>query len=94
MAMLQALTANRLRDGQVVFLTRTSGWAGQLAQAALADSDAAAAQLLASGQAAEQRCEVVGPYLIEVRSQDDQIVAAELRERIRATGPTIDGSFV
>lgn len=85
---LQAVTANRLADGAVVFLTAASGWSVRLADAALADTPDAAAALLAAGEAAQAASVVVGPYLFAVRRDGVGIAAISLRERIRAEGPT------
>ena len=87
--MTQVLTANRLGDGRVVFLTPTGGWSPDLNDACLVADEDAAAELSAVGALAEAACTVVGPYLIEVRAQDGRLEAAAIREAIRAAGPTV-----
>ena len=87
--MPKIVTANRLGDGQVVFLTGTAAWSARLADAAVADDDAFAAELLAAGEQAERDCAVVGPYLIEVTGRGDTLRAVAIRESIRANGPTV-----
>ena len=54
--MPQAVTANRLRDGLVVFLTADGGWSEGVGDAARADDDDAAATLLATAEAASEAC--------------------------------------
>jgi hypothetical protein len=87
--MLRVLTANRLGDGRVVFLTTTGDWSPDLNAACTAEDDDAAAELMAVGELAETNCVVTGPYLIDVTNDQGEIRAAAIREAIRATGPTI-----
>ena len=92
--MTQVLTANRLGDGRVVFLTPAGDWSPDLNDARTAGDAAAAAQLSAAGALAETACRIVGPYLIEVRDRDGRLEAAAIREAIRAAGPTVSaGQF-
>jgi Protein of unknown function (DUF2849) len=85
---LQMLTANRLRDGDVVYW-RAGGWVEAFEQgdvfAAEADADAAldAARKFVAGNV------VVNPYLFEVRAEADGVVPVKEREIIRAAGPTV-----
>lgn len=85
--MLQIVTANRLRDGRVVFLTASSQWSESVTESAVAADEDAATRLLAVGDEAERRCEVIAPYLIEVEGPTLRPVA--MREAIRAKGPTV-----
>ncbi|MDJ0928393.1 MAG: DUF2849 domain-containing protein [Gammaproteobacteria bacterium] len=87
--MTQVLTANRLGDGQVVFLTADGNWSTAIGDSLVAADDAFAEELLALGQRAERECEVIGPYLIEVRQEAGTIEAVAIREAIRANGPTV-----
>jgi len=92
--MTQALTANRLGDGRVVFLTSTGDWSADLGAARTADDVDDQAELNAIGEQAEADCVIVGPYLIEVRISNGTIEAVEIRESIRAKGPTVQaGQF-
>ena len=84
---MQVVTANRLRDGAVVYCSAT-GWTIALADARLADG-AEADALLAAAQAAPKPLPVVAPYLIEVAVTDGVPRPLSLRERIRAAGPTV-----
>lgn len=85
----QILTANRLGDGRVVFLTVAGTWSTGLAGADIAADDAGFARLEAKGKDDEAARLVVGPYLIEVAEIDGIVEPLRLRERIRAGGPTV-----
>ncbi|MFZ1414489.1 MAG: DUF2849 domain-containing protein [Defluviicoccus sp.] len=84
----QILTANRLRDGIVVFLARDGGWSERIGDSRVADDETSRAELVAAGERAVAARAVVGPYLIEVSVSGGHIRAVRLRERIRAEGPT------
>jgi hypothetical protein len=80
---LQALTANRLADGDVVFWSG-DGWVEQFADARLFEAEAPAQAALASAKALPTL--LIDPYLIAVA--DDGAAPVSFRERIRALGPT------
>ncbi len=84
----KVVTANRLRDGAVVFLTEAGDWSLAIDDGAVAQDDERAAALLAIGAAAAAAQVVVAPYLVEVTADGD-IVPLTYRERIRAFGPSI-----
>lgn len=85
---LQAITANRLTDGLVVFYGSEGGWVDLLSKAKIVDSAEEAEKLLASVTKATLT-EVVGPYLIDVLLDKGNIVAERYREQIRVQGPTV-----
>lgn len=85
----QIVTANRLGDGLVVYLTGDGDWTTRLAGAAVGADAAASAALLATGEAAAAAQIVVEPYLIDVVPGDGSIVPARYRELIRASGPSV-----
>ena len=87
----QMVTANRLTDGMVVYLTKSGDWATQFAAGAvLADQPAADAALEDAAKAAKQQL-IVGQYLIDVLVEGDAVKPTSTRERIRADrGPTIE----
>jgi hypothetical protein len=89
MTMSHAVTANRLADGRVVFRTADGSWSGSIRDAAVADSEAAAAPALSGAQADADNQIIVDPYLIEVDLSGSAPRPARLREAIRAFGPTI-----
>ncbi|MEZ5871289.1 MAG: DUF2849 domain-containing protein [Nitratireductor sp.] len=86
---MKTITANRLDDGAVVWLSG-AGWETSIAQAAvLSAPDAIDAGLQAAARAVANR-EVVEIAAIDVTlDQNRRPVPVRLRERIRAFGPTI-----
>jgi hypothetical protein len=85
----EIVTANRLIDGVVVYLTATDGWSEVFADAAVASDEAAAAALQAKGDEATRAQLVVGPYRAPARLEAGKPVPADMKERIRARGPSI-----
>jgi Protein of unknown function (DUF2849) len=86
---LQMLTANRLRDGDVLY-RKADGWVLTLADADVYRDEASADQALAAANAELVRNEFVAPYLFEVREEAGVIRPVKEREVIRAAGPTIN----
>lgn len=86
----QAITANRLIDGRVVFLTAAETWDHSVDKAAVYADPAAAEAGLAVAAKAAAAGEIVDPYAIAVAADDGHVTPTVLRERIRAEGPTID----
>lgn len=86
----QAVTANRLRDGAVVFLTAGGAWSRAVNDSAVARSGDEAAALLAVGARAAAERIVVEPYLIEVSVTDGAVRPLSARETIRAFGPSVE----
>ena len=86
---LTVLTANRLRDGEVVYLTPAGQWSESLADARVADGKDESASLEARGQADEKALVVVGAYLMPVVLDDGLPRPISQREIIRAKGPSI-----
>ncbi len=81
----RVVTANRLRDGIIVYYSRESGWTPDIRLATVA----AGAEVEALTQAAEKDAAanvVVGVYAIEITGDHRPLSA---RERIRAEGPSI-----
>lgn len=83
------VVASRLRDGFVVFLGPAEQWVESIEAGALAEAPEDAERLLAAAKADEQRNIVVEPYLIEVAVAEGRRRPAEVREAIRAFGPTV-----
>ncbi len=86
---LKVLTANRLRDGLVVYLAPDGSWSERIGEARIGAGEAASAELEAGAAAAVAAQRVVAPYLIEVSDEDGVIRALRYREEIRALGPTV-----
>jgi hypothetical protein len=82
------VTANRLRDGAVIYRKRGGGWTTDLALAEVVDTLPAAQALLKI--AAADDVGAVAPYVAPVElTADHQVLPGNLRERIRVAGPTI-----
>lgn len=84
----QVLTANRLRDGAVVYLGDDGQWDTRFDHLRVAADKVEAAALETIGAQAVTDRIVVGPYLIEVGSVGGRVVPLRYRERIRAIGPS------
>ncbi|AWK87078.1 DUF2849 domain-containing protein [Azospirillum thermophilum] len=86
---LKAITANRLRDGTVVFLGPDGRWVEALDEAALFDEAAAEPALAAAKAKAEREQFGVDIYAFDVAVGADGRLPVKMRERIRALGPTV-----
>jgi hypothetical protein len=85
----QLVTANRLRDGIAVFMTRAGDWSEVIDEAVLALEPQAAAALEARAKEDERKTLVTGAYLIDAERLNGRVRAAHIRERMRAMGPTV-----
>jgi hypothetical protein len=85
----QVATANRLRDGEVVFLTRAGEWSERIDEAALAMEPHAVSALNERARLASEANIITGQYLFDAERVDDKVRAVHIRERIRTLGPTI-----
>jgi Protein of unknown function (DUF2849) len=82
------VTANRLRDGAVVYRTRDGGWTTRLNDAAVVDTATVATEMLKAANAKDT--DAVGAYVAPVELKPDgHVTPGNLREHIRRTGPTI-----
>ena len=86
---MQMLTANRLVDGIVVYLTEAGGWSERFAEGHAVDDETGAQALTRRAEQAVAACQVVAPYLIEVAPANDTLAPSSARERIRAFGPSV-----
>lgn len=82
------LTANRLRDGDVLY-RKGDGWVLFLNEGDVYPDPASADAALAAANSELTANEFVAPYLFEVRTEGGQIRPAKEREIIRAAGPTV-----
>jgi hypothetical protein len=80
------VTANRTRDGAVVYRTATRSWSTSIADAAIVRTVDEARALLA--EAVADGVVAIGPYIAPVEITDGKIAPGNLRERIRAEGVT------
>ena len=85
----QVMTANRLKDGDVVFLTRSGQWSEKIDDAVLALEPLAVAALEARAVEDVKTNMVTGQYLFEATRVDGKIRADHIRERIRTLGPSV-----
>lgn len=85
---LKAITANRLRDGAVVWLGQQGDWVERIETAATYDeADAAPALVRAHGD--EARNLVVAIYTLDVEILNGVPAPLRTKERIRALGPSV-----
>jgi hypothetical protein len=84
----QILTANRLRDGEVVYW-QAGVWGSSLHTAEIFSNDDAAKAALGAAESSVRERIVVSPYLFAVRIEAGTVRPSEKREIIRAAGPTI-----
>lgn len=81
------VSANRLDDGSVVYLTQADTWSVNVDDArVIAEKDVDHVQRI--GLDAEARDEVVASYTVEI-DDGDTVTPTRLRERIRSHGPTV-----
>jgi hypothetical protein len=85
----QVMTANRLRDGDAVFLTRAGIWSEKIDDAALVQEPQATAALEARAAEDVKTNHITGQYLIDAERIDGKIRATLTRERIRTLGPSV-----
>ena len=84
----QVMTANRLRDGEVVFLA-ADGWVEGIDGATVATAPDETKALDALGRQAVAVNEVVDAYLIDVAVEDGRVRPLKLREYLRTVGPSV-----
>ena len=80
----QIVTANRLVDGAVVYLTVGGEWSVHLSDGAVWRTQEEADIALKASDVAVAAQIVVGPYLIEIAETPKGVQATSARERIRA----------
>jgi hypothetical protein len=90
---LKAMTANRLREGDVVYLTDTGQWSTHLNESRVSNDAAAQQEMLAQAEADVAARRIVAPYLMEVAEIDGILQPLSTRETIRAAGPTVRADF-
>ena len=90
---MKILTANRLVDGEAVWLAADRSWVENIQLAERASDPETEARLDAAGKAALANNEVVDVNLIDVTLVDGAIRPNRLREQIRADGPTTHLQF-
>ena len=86
--MPQILTANRLLDGEVVYLAADGTWVEDLHAAGVLATKAEGEAALVTGATAELNQEIVHSYLFDV-VDGETLKPVKQREIIRAAGPTV-----
>jgi hypothetical protein len=89
----KVMTANLLRDGDVVYLTAAGAWSLWLREAWVARDQGSEADLEAGAKQAERDQVVIGPYLMDVAESEAGPQPIGTREKIRAKGPTVHPHF-
>ena len=88
--MAQMLIANRLGDGRVVFRAADDTWIESIAAGLLIRNDGHARRVLRQGMIDAADNLVIDPQLIGVTERAGRRVPDEIREAIRAAGPSIE----
>jgi hypothetical protein len=87
--MLRVISANRLRDGIIVYLGPHGDWVTEIGAATLLTSEAACEAGQAKARAAMAANLIVDPLMVDVTEGAEGRRATTLRNAIRAFGPTI-----
>ena len=87
------ITANRLLDGLVVYLTPDGGWSESINDSRISQDETELAAALETGGQSDAANIVTGVYEVEVQQSGADIVPVRIRERIRAYGPTTHRDF-
>ena len=85
----QAITANRLSDGFVIYLTAQDQWSERIEDCQSADDPQTAESLFARAQHHALGGQIVGPYLFKIAREDGHPIPLGRREIIRITGPSV-----
>lgn len=87
-AICKIVTANRLSDGEVVWLGQGEVWVETIDNARVLEDAEAVSAGEAAAAAAVAANKIVDVATIDVTREGASIVPVRLRERIRAQGPT------
>jgi len=87
--MQRILSANRLRDGIIVYLSSTGEWLPQIDAAAVFTSQEASDAALAKARADIAANLILDPVVVDVTEGPKGKRAVGLRNAIRALGPTV-----
>ncbi|MFC5584898.1 DUF2849 domain-containing protein [Nitratireductor kimnyeongensis] len=86
---MKIVAANRLTDGETVWLGAGDRWVDTIDAAHVAKDAEDEARIAAAGNAALSANIVVDVTLVDVEIVEGRILPKRLRERIRAGGPSI-----
>jgi len=90
---LKVVTANRLREGDVVYLTDTGKWSTHLNESRVTRDAEELQAMLAEAAADVAARKIVAPYEMEVVEVDGILQPLSAREIIRAAGPTVRADY-
>ena len=82
----KVITANRLLEGDAVWLTEDDRWSTTIADAELIEDEAVAQDRLMD--AMSQADQVVGPYLADAKPGENGPEPTHFRETFRTRGPS------
>lgn len=83
---LSMITGNATDDGAPIYLRGDGSWTRVLSEGKACEGDELAAAL---ARAKTQQRLVCDPYVIDVKLVDGRPAPTNVRERIRASGPTV-----
>ncbi len=83
------ITASRTDDGAVVWLHESGAWFDGIERATASSDEATVSRLLAIAHADQAAGRVIDPYEVEIEPEWIGNLPVRLRERIRASGPTV-----
>lgn len=83
------LTANRLHDGEVIYLTAELKWSESLQDALTSEDACEQGRMTTLGDNAVDELVLVEPYLMPVICEDGRLLPTSQREIIRAAGPSV-----
>ena len=86
--MPSVVTANRLRDGIVVYLASDGSWTEEIGRARIAETEDDLAALEARAAEDVKARKVVAVYAMDVALHDGAVDPLSVRERIRASHRT------
>jgi len=84
---LEIVSANRLTDGRVVYLSHGDRWSEKIVDGRTAKNSEESAALLTEAEESVVAGLVVDPYLVTISDDNGAFTAMRLRERIRQFGP-------
>ncbi|SFK44274.1 DUF2849 domain-containing protein [Methylocapsa palsarum] len=87
--MTQVISANRLVDGRVVYLSADGSWGEAIDAARLFATANETEAGLAAAQEDVARNLIIDPFLVGVAFSGGLLRAGSLRDEIRARGPTV-----
>lgn len=83
---LSMITGNATDDGAPIYLRADGSWTRTLSEGKASEGEELATAL---AQAKTQQRIVCDPYVIDVKLVEGRPAATNVRERIRASGPTV-----